>query len=84
MLEQFQLKHASASKFINNFISATCANKLIFLQIGGYSGDAGDSWNNHDHNGKPFSTYDNDNDNRGGNCASLYKGWLVKCTIIKL
>ena len=56
---------------------------MTFLpQIGGYSGDAGDDWSNGGHNGKPFSTYDNDNDNNdGGNCASEYKGKLL-CSII--
>ena len=33
------------------------------------------------HNGKPFTTFDNDNDIDGGNCASLYKGgwWFKRC-----
>ena len=47
---------------------------VLLLQVGGYSGDAGNAWGNGDHNGKPFSTYDNDNDNHDGNCASEYKG----------
>ena len=51
---------------------------MVSLQIQGYSGDAADSWSSGDHNGKPFTTYDNDNDKSGDNCASIYKGWLVK------
>ena len=46
---------------------------MWFLQISEYSGDAGDSLSSH--NGKPFSTYDFDNDARAnGNCASAFKG----------
>ncbi|KAK4294309.1 hypothetical protein Pmani_033051 [Petrolisthes manimaculis] len=42
------------------------------LTVSGYSGDAGDSMG--PHNGKVFTTYDEDNDGIGGNCAERYKG----------
>jgi len=45
----------------------------------GYSGDVGDSLGYH--NGQMFSTYDADNDDTGGNCASVYRGawWYKDC-----
>ena len=38
------------------------------------------------HNGKRFSTKDNDNDSYGGNCATMYKGgwWYNKCHLVNL
>ena len=57
---------------------------LYRLHVHGYSGDAGDSltsqWENH--NGQPFSTFDNDNDGRFyDNCAMYYEGawWFTSC-----
>ena len=50
------------------------------LQVGGYSGNAGDSL--HYQNGQKFSTKDSDNDVwGGGNCAISYKGawWYDAC-----
>jgi len=54
------------------------------LLIGGYSGDAGDSMA--EHNRMKFSTYDNDNDKAGGNCASWYKAgwWYNNCHSVNL
>ena len=42
------------------------------LTVSGYSGTAGDSLAFH--NGMKFSTYDQDNDASGVNCAVTYKG----------
>ncbi|XP_053466405.1 tenascin isoform X3 [Ictalurus furcatus] len=49
------------------------------VHVGGYSGTAGDSMTYH--NGRPFSTYDNDNDIAVTNCALSYKGafWYKNC-----
>ncbi|CAH1798464.1 unnamed protein product [Owenia fusiformis] len=49
------------------------------LTIGGYSGTAGNAFGGA--NGAMFSTYDQDNDSWGGNCALNYKGamWHKAC-----
>nr|XP_023696504.1 tenascin-like [Paramormyrops kingsleyae] len=49
------------------------------LHVGGYSGTAGDSMTYHQ--GRPFSTYDFDNDIAVTNCALSYKGafWYKNC-----
>ena len=53
------------------------------LQIGDYSGDAGDSFSNH--NNVMFSTYDADNDNNRGSCigGNGFGGfWLNSCMTV--
>ncbi|XP_017546741.1 tenascin isoform X2 [Pygocentrus nattereri] len=49
------------------------------VHVGGYSGTAGDSMTYH--NGRPFSTFDHDNDIAVTNCALSYKGafWYKNC-----
>ncbi|KAJ8285701.1 hypothetical protein GJAV_G00029950 [Gymnothorax javanicus] len=49
------------------------------VHVGGYSGTAGDSMTYH--HGRPFSTYDHDNDIAVTNCALSYKGafWYKNC-----
>ena len=57
------------------------------LNVGGYSGTAGDGLINdtswpvvHNHNGMKFSTKDNDNDNCAGSCPIAYNGaWWFNC-----
>lgn len=63
------------------------------LEVGGYSGDAGDAFQHADdfngngkfgyyyHNGMKFTTHDNDNDESAYNCASSHNGgwWFNSC-----
>ena len=64
------------------------------LEVSGYSGDAGDSLryegdangNGHfgcyEHNGRKFTTYDQDNDlYNNGNCADRGGGWWYSCCL---
>ncbi|KAM4532401.1 tenascin-like [Fundulus diaphanus] len=54
------------------------------IYLGAYSGTAGDSMSYHQ--GRPFSTYDNDNDIAVTNCALSYKGafWYKNCHRVNL
>ncbi|XP_029506356.2 tenascin-like isoform X8 [Oncorhynchus nerka] len=54
------------------------------IYLGRYSGTAGDSMTYH--HGRPFSTYDNDNDIAVTNCALSYKGafWYKNCHRVNL
>ena len=49
------------------------------LHVSGYNGSAGDSFTHH--NGRKFTTKDNDNDVNNGNCAVIFSGawWYVNC-----
>ena len=74
-------KYAKYSSF--HVMDGTTAN-LYKLEVGGYTGTAGDymSYNN----GRNFTTYDRDNDGYGNNCAKTWKGawWYDKCTYSNL
>ncbi|XP_035684868.1 ficolin-2-like [Branchiostoma floridae] len=56
------------------------------LNVGGYSGTAGDSIAPAHHNGSPFSTKDRDNDASSASCAQNYKGawWYGNCHMSNL
>ena len=67
-------RHANYSTF-----QVLDSSRKYQLNITGYSGNAGDSliYNS----GMKFSTYDQDNDQSGGQCAVWYKGgwWYKAC-----
>ena len=73
------LQYAKYSSF--RIKDGTTANKYM-LEVGGYSGTAGDRLSAH--NGMKFSSYDSDNDTwevSSKNCAVFYKGgwWYHAC-----
>lgn len=67
-----------------NLFAITSERTKYQLSLGGYSGTAGDSLSHH--RGHPFSTRDQDNDNKGSNCAVEYKGawWYDRCHFANL
>ncbi|XP_041697987.1 tenascin-N isoform X2 [Coregonus clupeaformis] len=67
----------------DNFKIAPAKQKFN-LTIGKYSGTAGDAMNYHQ--GRPFSTVDNDNDIALGNCALTHRGawWYKNCHLANL
>uniref|UniRef100_A0A4W5PXF7 Tenascin N n=1 Tax=Hucho hucho TaxID=62062 RepID=A0A4W5PXF7_9TELE len=67
----------------DNFKIAPAKQKFK-LTIGEYSGTAGDAMNYHQ--GRPFSTVDNDNDIALGNCALTHRGawWYKNCHLANL
>ncbi|XP_059140062.1 ficolin-2-like [Physella acuta] len=62
----------------SNF-SITSKDDGYRLQVSGYSGTASDALSYH--NLMKFTTYDQDNDLRGDNCANIYRGawWYNNC-----
>ncbi len=71
------------AKYVDFYIGDAASNYT--LRIGGYNGGtAGDSLTgDHSHNGRPFSTYDRDNDDGSyrSNCAASWHGawWYKNC-----
>ena len=67
------LKYKGKSRFAHySSFSLDGENDNYALRLGTYDGTAGDSLSFH--NGKPFSTYDRDNDGRSQNDAVQYSG----------
>ena len=58
------------AKYSSFYIEGSSAEYKLHLS--GYSGTAGDSFTSH--NGKKFTTKDNDNDAHIGNCAVMFTG----------
>lgn len=56
------------------------------LNVGRYSGDAGDGLGEGGHPGSKFSTHDSDNDSDGTNCAQRFRGawWYNACHVSNL
>ena len=80
-LEDFEGNTSYANYF--TFSIGNSSTEYI-LTVGGYSGTAGDSLNTGDsygHNGRRFSTRDNDNDLQSDNCAHIYTSawWYNSC-----
>ncbi|XP_066019719.1 ficolin-2-like [Pocillopora verrucosa] len=76
-LEDFEGNTAYAEYNLFGVMSEKDKYKLI---LGSYSGNSGESLAYH--RGMPFTTRDQDNDNRGGhNCATTFKGawWYKHC-----
>ena len=67
-----------------NYFSVGNAATKYRINIGGYSGTAGD--NMAKHNGHAFTTFDQDNDIGPGNCAQTFKGawWYYACHTVNL
>jgi len=66
------------------FSVADASDKYRLKTLGAFSGDAGDSLTLSKN--QRFSTYDNDNDIWGANCASTYRGawWYAACHLANL
>ncbi|KAM7355806.1 ficolin-2-like isoform 2-T2 [Cochliomyia hominivorax] len=78
ILEDFESKTRYAK--YDKFVVGSEDDKYAILELGGYSGDAGDSLSYH--RTRKFSTKDQDNDNNPSiNCAKEYKGgwWFDNC-----
>ncbi|ESN99709.1 hypothetical protein HELRODRAFT_176469 [Helobdella robusta] len=73
VLEDFEGKVACAAY---DSFSVGSPDTYYVLNIGKYSGTAGDSMANHS-----FTTYDSDHDTYGYNCAQVYQGawWYYAC-----
>ena len=77
---------ATAHSSYDSFTISNATTKYT-LSVGKYSGNGGDSLKNtgndgiYNHNGMPFSTYDQDNDRDPNNCAQEFKGgwWYNNC-----
>ena len=76
MLKAFDGARATANY---KFFSVGNPSTKYRLNVGGYTGTAGDSLAGH--NNHSFSTHDQDNDSSGSNCAVSYSGawWYGSC-----
>uniref|UniRef100_A0A8C6SN45 Tenascin N n=1 Tax=Neogobius melanostomus TaxID=47308 RepID=A0A8C6SN45_9GOBI len=82
---RFDLGHGSERAYAvyDNFKIAPVKQKFI-LTIGKYRGTAGDAMTYHQ--GRPWTTVDNDNDIALGNCALTHRGawWYKNCHLANL
>ncbi|KAH8372995.1 hypothetical protein KR009_009615 [Drosophila setifemur] len=69
----------TAYAYYNLVTVASKYSNYSLMELGAYTGTAGDSLRYH--RGMPFSTFDRDNDNSTANCAAKYTGawWYNDC-----
>ena len=88
----FEFKNKTRSYLHYNEFKVGSATDEYPLTIGRFTGiTPDDPFQRDNHNGKKFTTYDNDNDGRGGNCATKVGAatgnggwWFSTCWFINL
>ena len=81
MRVDFQKNDKTWSYLHYNQFSVGSASDEYRLTVGGYTGGSGDYFTagNEPANNAKFTTYDNDNDVHGGNCAAKSGWWYYSC-----
>ena len=84
MRVDYQKNDKTWSYYHYNQFSVGSASEEYPLTVGGFTG-VGTDWFPY-HSGMKFSTPDNDNDKRSGNCAAVYKSgwWYNSCYQINI
>ena len=87
MRVDFEFQNKTRSYLHYNVFKVGSATDEYPLTISGFTGiTPTDPFYTHHHNGKKFTTYDNDNDRNSGNCANFAQGgwWHNSCWQINL
>jgi len=78
---RIEMQYWTGTKLYAKYNKFQVSNELAkySLHVSGYSGNIGDGLRVH--NGKPFTTFDRDNDQWSNNCAESFKGgwWYGSC-----